>query len=418
MALRKMYLLLLAALFAFGSGRVETGYAQQSTPTQRPPKVRRTPTLTPTSTATLTPAVPTATRTPTPGATVTTTRPPTRTQPVGPTSTRTPTATQTRTSVATASPSSTPSRTPTRPLTATPAATLPAPGGAIIVDHNSVALFDQIPVEYLTAARNLSLLFVDRSVGANISDGLTCLASSHATAPNHCKRFEHPVPQFSVPSSEVFWSGQYPRPNWDYGSWPSSTIPVELNCGVPADFWYQKLDCFIRYVDANPNAYRVFSYQNSYLEVSSGSDIASGTTGYFVPQANRMDISDFEALESRHPSRVFIHWTSSLARNTGSSESTAFNHQMRQYALANDKILFDVADIEAHDPAGNPCYDNRDSVPYLNENYPNDGHAYPAICQHYTSEVDGGHLGSVSGAKIRIAKAFWVLMAQVAGWTP
>jgi hypothetical protein len=30
--------------------------------------------------------------------------------------------------------------------------------------------------------------------------------------------------------------------------------------------------------------------------------------------------------------------------------------------------------------------------------------------------VEGGHLGSVSAGKIRVAKAFWVLMAQLAGW--
>lgn len=315
------------------------------------------------------------------------------------------------------------------PGPATP--TLSAPSGAIIVDHTSIALFDQIPSDYLTAARNISLIFADRSVGANISDGLGCLATAHSSAPNVCKRYEHPVAQFSIPSSEVYWSGQHNRDNWDYGYWPGFIQPpsppnfVELDCGVASDYWYQKLECFIRFVDANPNAYQVFSYQNSYLEVSSGSDIASGTNGYFVPQANRMDITDFEALEARHPSRVFIHWTSSLARSTGSPESTSFNYQMRQYVLTHDKILFDVADIEAHDPAGNPCYDNRDGVPYAvnppngaAENHPNDGQNYPSICQHYTTESEGGHLGSVSGAKIRIAKAFWVLMAQIAGWNP
>ena len=38
--------------------------------------------------------------------------------------------------------------------------------------------------------------------------------------------------------------------------------------------------------------------------------------------------------------------------------------------------------------------------------------------EHYTTELDGGHLGSVSGGKIRAAKAFWIVMARLAGWTP
>jgi hypothetical protein len=93
---------------------------------------------------------------------------------------------------------------------------------------------------------------------------------------------------------------------------------------------------------------------------------------------------------------------------------------MRQYASANGKILFDVADILSHDPYGNPCYDNLDGVAYDNgnnsEDHPDDGVARLATCQHYTTEVEGGHLGSVSAGSIRVAKAFWVLMARIAGW--
>jgi hypothetical protein len=81
-----------------------------------------------------------------------------------------------------------------------------------------------------------------------------------------------------------------------------------------------------------------------------------------------------------------------------------------------------VADILSHRPDGQPCYDNRDGVPYNNgarsENYPNDGINTEAICPQYTTEVDGGHLGAVSAGKIRVAKAFWVLMAQIQGWNP
>lgn len=47
---------------------------------------------------------------------------------------------------------------------------------------------------------------------------------------------------------------------------------------------------------------------------------------------------------------------------------------------------------------------------------PTDGFNYPAICPNYTTEMNAGHLNSVG--KVRLAKAFWVLMAQVAGWTP
>jgi hypothetical protein len=93
---------------------------------------------------------------------------------------------------------------------------------------------------------------------------------------------------------------------------------------------------------------------------------------------------------------------------------------MRQFAAERGKVLFDVADILSHTPDGVPCYDNRDGVRYSNgnrsEDYPDDGEQYLAICPQYATETDGGHLGSVAAGKIRVAKAFWVLMARIAGW--
>ena len=69
-------------------------------------------------------------------------------------------------------------------------------------------------------------------------------------------------------------------------------------------------------------------------------------------------------MEARNPGRAFIHHTSNLARGIGTEVSTSFNNQLRQYARDNNKYLLDVAAILSHDPSGNPCYDNRDGVPY------------------------------------------------------
>lgn len=295
----------------------------------------------------------------------------------------------------------------------------------VVVDHTSLPLFEQIPESYLTAAANLTMMFADRSVGANIDDGLTCLANaSDEAAPTSCKRYTHVVPEFSSPPSEVNWShpGGYNRQNWAYYGWPGTGIPPALPCSVDTGMWYQKLECFVQYVDAHPSDYRVYSYQNSYLEVDDASDIASATTGYFVAQSGRYDVGDFEAMEARHPGLIFLHHTTSLARGIGTQTATDFNNQMRNYARTHNKFLLDVADIESHDPFGNPCYDNRDGVAYsagsASENYASDGISRPAICQHYTRESDGGHLGNPDSGKIRLAKAFWILMARVAGWTP
>ena len=91
-------------------------------------------------------------------------------------------------------------------------------------------------------------------------------------------------------------------------------------------------------------------------------------------------------------------------------------------SCAIDDDLLDAADILSHTPSGAPCYDNRDGVAYYvnekqQENFPDDGSNIPAICPQYTTEAFGGHLGNVSAGGIRLAKAMWVLMAQLAGWT-
>jgi hypothetical protein len=312
-----------------------------------------------------------------------------------------------------------------------------APSGsssrAIIVDRHSVELFEQIPDEYLAAARELRMVYADRSVGFNIDEGLNCLtAPSWHQAPAYCRNDYYDTSGTTwlnrtytladyqagqVPSLISYEPDpqKYDRSNWEFvivdGSW-EEIVGLFVEETTPA------------YIDRK----QVLSFQFNYFHVSPGSNIADPETGFFVdlPQEGtyvnrlRWDISDFEALEEQYPEAIFFHWTTSLARSVGSAESEAFNDQMRAYALANDKILFDVADILSHDEQGQPCYDNRDGVEYCNnnrcENYPDDGQDLLAICQDYTTETDGGHLGSVSGGRLRVAKAFWVLMARIAGW--
>jgi hypothetical protein len=329
---------------------------------------------------------------------------------------------------------------PTLTVAASPTATAEAlsaagssPSTAIIVDHRSVELFEEIPDEYLAAARELRMVFADRSVGVNINEGLDCLtATSWHQARAYCRNDYTDTSGTTwmnrtftlddyqagaVPSRILFEPDpvKYDRSNWDYaivdGSW-EEVVASFINDIVP------------EYIDSKD----VLSYQFNYFHIGQGTNIASPDDGFFVDlpreghytNRERWDISDFEALEEQYPDKIFFHWTTSLSRSTGSAEGEAFNDQMREYALTNNKILFDVADILSHDENGQPCYDNRDGVEYCNnnrcENHPDDGEDLLAICQYYTTETDGGHLGSVSGGRVRVAKAFWVLMAKIAGW--
>ncbi len=340
----------------------------------------------------------------------------------------TPTNTATSTSTATVTPTDTATVTPTDTATVTPtstatstatdtptATTPPPPSNAVIVDHNSVALFEQIPANYLTAARNLRLFFSDRSVGNDINNYLNCLtASTWGTSNNGCradyydsdgnwKTYTQADLDLGLVPERILFNPDpaiYSRSNWTF----------EYRQGT----WTELTEYFINVqAPANVNTKDVLTYQFSYLNVMEGDNIADPNVGFFANNTNKYDVYDLEAWIAAHPDKTFFYWTTSLARSIGSQVSTDFNNQMRAYALANDKYLFDVADILSHTPTGTPCYDNRDGIIY-----PNDGVNQPAICQDYTTEVDGGHLGSVSSGGLRIMKAYWVLMARIAGWNP
>lgn len=267
-------------------------------------------------------------------------------------------------------------------------AVLAETSGPIVVNHTSVELFDQIPEEYKQAAQRLSLFYTDRSVGLNLNEYLGCLAVSFNSAPVMCKKYTHLAPEYSVSPEEVTWEGTYPRDNWKFYICTQTECTLSQYALTPVD---------------------AFGYFTSYLE--------SSTRGMFEKVTG-----DMSAFESTHPDTHVIYFTSSLHRGE-LPPSERFNQSIRDWAVANNKILFDAADILSHDVDGQPCYDNRDGIAYVTngtvrENYEDDGLQIPSICQQYTTEVNGGHLGSASVGGIRLAKAFWVLAARIAGWEP
>ncbi len=297
----------------------------------------------------------------------------------------------------TAGPTSMPTIVPTNipTLNPTPTIVVPPNQASIFINHQSVALYDQIPPQYLRAAEQLQFTFKDRSVGSNINDGLTCLSySSWASSPSHCRRayLDDSLSDwktYTTRDSNVPEFIQYPGGN------NRSNIEFLIGMGT----WEEDLESFINqypnYADRD-----IFTFQHNYLHVAAGSTIDDV---YFDPNYNGTNIFDVLALETAYPQNTFVYWTTSLARTVGTSDAQSFNDQMRSWAVSNEKILLDVADIESHRPDGSACVN---------------GQGYEVICADYTTETEGGHLGSVSGGKIQIAKAIWVMLAQIAGWVP
>lgn len=309
----------------------------------------------------------------------------------------------------------------------------------IIVDHTSVALFDQIPPQYLEAARNLHMVFSDRSVGQNTHEVLDCFAGATEwyNIPSVCRR------DYTTVTGSTWNYKTFTKADYDSGAVPARILfdpdPVLYDRSnwtfVPkAGSWYSLTQDFVQnIVPTYVNNNDVLSYQFSYLNIQDTNNyqINDPTCGFFGTSDRSScpsylkdwSVQSIVNLEQQYPNKTFIYWTTSLARSMGTNTATEFNNSMRQFAIQNNKILFDFADIESHTDTGAPCYDNRDGVEYCAtngrcENQPDDGLNIPALCQDYTTETEGGHLGSISTGGIAVGKAMWVLMAEIAGWNP
>lgn len=107
------------------------------------------------------------------------------------------------------------------------------------------------------------------------------------------------------------------------------------------------------------------------------------------------------AEQAEHPGSVLVWWTwpivaSDSGRAPCNQELAWFNDQVRAYVNANGGVLFDVADIESHDPDGSPVSYN----------------GWEAAYSGYLS--DWLHLNEAG--RQRVAGAMWHLLARVAGW--
>jgi hypothetical protein len=211
-----------------------------------------------------------------------------------------------------------------------------------VVDHTATTLAT-IPDAALGPAANLRLLLRHASVGGNINEGLDALQSGNA---------------------------KYDRSRW-----------ILQNRGNPG--WQAKVDDLVAQAAAYSGSYDVLTMKFCYID----SDAS------FTYYRDKM-----LQLEAGYPSKRFVWWTMPIETSSNAARQ-AFNGQVRTFARANGKVLFDIADVEAHNAAGVKRTDI---------------YGREILWPEWTS--DGGHLSS-AGAE-RVASAWWWLMARLGGWDP
>ncbi len=102
--------------------------------------------------------------------------------------------------------------------------------------------------------------------------------------------------------------------------------------------------------------------------------------------------------EAGDPTNRFVWWTIPI-ETPGDTARQAFDDRVRAYALANGKLLLDIADIESHDAA---------------EVKRTDSSGRELLWDEWTS--DGGHWNDAGS--VRVASALWWLMVRIGGCTP
>jgi hypothetical protein len=121
-------------------------------------------------------------------------------------------------------------------------------------------------------------------------------------------------------------------------------------------------------------------------------------------------------LEIDFPDVTFIYMTGHLDGSGVDGQLNQRNQQIRNYVIANNKVLFDFADIESFDPDGNEflSLDANDGCYYNGGNWATEWCAAnpgSALCQSCSCAHS---LALNCNLK---ARAFWWLLARLAGWS-
>jgi hypothetical protein len=255
--------------------------------------------------------------------------------------------------------------------------------GGLIIDHRAVAGFDRIPSSVLDQVKALTIHYAHTSHGGQIVEGAAALETAlpaYNLARNQSTSVSLPAVQ--NPAALRMYDGNPPE------------TYIE-----PGDYWDGDSGMDRTRTVANTGLFN-YSMWSWCGQQSSNNDT---TVQRYLDNLN--------TLETEYATMRFIlmtgHTDGSDAPNTPGTLKYN-NNLVRQYVSGHNKVLFDFADIESYDPAGNYYATTSDNCAWCSTWCSN----HPSDCENLTGSCAHSH---PYNCKLK-AKAFWYMMARLTGW--
>jgi len=245
----------------------------------------------------------------------------------------------------------------------------------LIIDHTCTDI-SEIPAEWIDSVQaNIRLHYAHTSHGSQLTTGLS--------------RIETAFPIYNVARG-------------------SSFLPTES--GAFCIFDGQEGDTYITpdeywQTTAGMNKTRDVLNNNPTINISMWSWCCQLTS--YSEAETQAYLDSITALETEFPDVVFIYMTCN-AQATGTTGYNRYlrNEQIRQYCSANNKVLFDFADLDS-------WWFNPTTEEWELATYDYSGNSIPVEHTHFNGD-EAGHTTYESCEQK--GKAVWWIMAKLAGW--